>query len=72
MTLQKEGRRRAQSRPAPETSTRCAVSGIVMTDHDVLPLAPCPCNGLAPWGCKLAHADRTKRRSNLHGAKPIG
>jgi hypothetical protein len=54
MTLQKEGRRRAQSRPAPETSTRCAVSGIVKTDHDVLPLAPCPCNGLAPWGCKLA------------------
>jgi hypothetical protein len=40
MPLQNEGRRRAQSRPAPETSTRSAVSGILKTDHDVLPLAP--------------------------------
>ena len=40
MTLQKREPPPCAERPAPETSTRFAVSGIVKTDHGVLPLAP--------------------------------
>ena len=40
MTLQQEGDVAGAKPPAPETSTRSAVSGIVKTDHDVFPLAP--------------------------------
>jgi hypothetical protein len=40
MTLQKTKDVGGRERPPPETSTRCAVSGILKTDHDVLPLAP--------------------------------
>lgn len=46
-------RRRARRGPAPETSTRSAVSGIVKTDHDVLPHDPATGwpHRVANWQC---------------------
>jgi hypothetical protein len=40
MTLQQRRTSPGAERPAPEASTRFAVSGMVKTDRDVFPLAP--------------------------------